>query len=294
MKMKRCPRLVLLVCPVLVAACRDGSKGSGPDSSAMGGTGGATMTGKDGGAGMGGSAGDAGSTAGDAPPAASLAELVKQYESGIITRAQFGAGLAAFETSSKADALEGTLDEIVLLPARPAPYVIGKALQIGSKGALLIEAGAVVSIGPRVTVTIAGQLYVLGTADKPVTIAGASKAAAYDTIVISGGRSEVVGAVVRWAQRLFTIERTGMTPILIEDSKLDDFIQSGVEMRSADGMVIRNNQIGVSTAPENATCEALHGESSAVHIEGNTFGRRAGYNDVFDMQPCVAPHNPLI
>jgi hypothetical protein len=241
--------------------------------------------------------GDAG---GDAGPgmldgsSSGLAQLIQQYESGGITREAFRKALVDFPGSPRSDALRGAIDEIVLLRARGTAYRIDGDLQIGSAGALLVEGGSDVVIGAGVTVSIKGKLYVLGAADAPVSLAGASKAEAYKTLELAGARSEIVGARLRWAQTLVSVTGTGDTPILIADSQLDDFSASGVEMVMADGLVIRNNRIGVDTRPENAQCEALHGSQSAVRIEGNVFGRRAGYNDVFDLQPCKAPHNPVI
>jgi hypothetical protein len=239
-------------------------------------------------------AGDA-SVPTDSAGGSALAELIRRYEAAEISRAQLTEAVAALPPSPGTDPLPALIDDHVLLQARRTGYAIAGNLEVGPRGALVIAGGADVTIGAGVAVTVKGKLYVLGSQAAPVTIAGAGRTALYRTIELAGsGRSEVVGARMRWAQTLISVTGTGTTPILIEDCDLDSFTLSGVEMVMADGLVIRKNRIGVQTMPQDATCEALHGSQSAVRIEDNVFGRRAGYNDVFDLQPCKAPHNPII
>jgi hypothetical protein len=248
------------------------------------------------GGGTGGPAADGGGAAAPAPRGGppGLAELLQRYEAGTLARADLVAQLASFPASPRADELRGAIDEIVLVRARPMPYAVAAATQIGSAGALVIEPGASIVLGAGVTLEVRGRLYALGTRERPIAIGAASRETANKTLVLAGGRSELVGVTMRFGEHLVTVQKTGKTPILIEASRLDDWRLAAVEMDGADALLIRDSEIGVDTRPENARSEALHGTQSAVRVERNVFGRRAGYNDVIDLQPCTDGHYPVI
>ncbi len=224
----------------------------------------------------------------------SLAAVIKQYEDGVITRTAFADKVTAFATSPHADQLSGMVDGITLLRVRNKPYIVAADVFFGPAAVLVIEPGAVVVIGKDVTVEVQGRLYVPGNKTKPTIIGGASADRSYKTLLLSGGRVDLAGVTMQWATSLITAQKTATTPITIEESTLDNFSFSAIEMSGADKLVIRDNLIGMNTRPENAQCEALHGTQSAVVVQGNTFGRRTGYHDVFDLEPCTDGHFPVI
>lgn len=229
---------------------------------------------------------------GAVPPAATLAELLRQYEQGAINRSQLTAGLASFEGVS--GDLPQMIDQPVLLRARAMPYDLPANTTVGPEGALVVEGGATLVLGKGVTLLVRGNFYVLGAKANRAIVRGPEKGSVYRAISLVGKRSEIVGAAVKWGEILVSASGTKLTPIVIEDSKLDEWRTYAIEAIDADGAVVRGNELGVDNAAADAQSETMHGSESAVLVENNVFGRRAGYNDAFDLMPCTNGHFPVL
>jgi hypothetical protein len=229
--------------------------------------------------------------AGAPPPPTPLGRIIARYDEGALPRDGLLAELAGLEAAPE---LPAVVDRPLLLRARPQPYAVGADVTVTPRGVLVLEPGVDLVLGKGVVLEISGRLLALGAAGTPVKLRGASREARFGTILLMGGPSEIVGAQLEWGASLVTVRETDETPIRIEGSRLDNWSSSAVELEEADGLVLLRNEIGVATRPEEARSEAIHGRQSAVRIEGNVFGRRAGYSDVIDIQPCTSGHHPVV
>jgi hypothetical protein len=225
-----------------------------------------------------------------------IADLVRAYENGELSLSTFSAAsLNAMADAAPAE-LPPLLEGVTLLTAS-APYQANTDVRVPPGSILVLQPGATLVLGAGVALDVQGQLYALGNEEAPASILGRGAAEAFDTVRLTGRRSELHSCVMAFGHVLLSVEGTDAAPIEVDACRLDSWVgQEPLALRfeDADGLFLHDSRIGVETPDEEIQGEAVHGETSAAILLRNIFGKRLGYRDVLDLGPCDDPHVPRI
>ncbi len=216
-----------------------------------------------------------------------LEEVVRQYESGEISRDEYLWAISEFEDDgSVSQRLSGTLQVSTLVHARAAPYVVENGFTVKAGTVLVIEQGARLEIASEAEVEVEGQLYAVAPADNAIVIT-AAPGEAYSDLFMRDGPNQFIGVDFSHAARSIHVTHDTGVVTLVENGNFNSWVDLAIAQNNSLGLHVRSSRFGYDTPPEEVSGETIRTRGSGdTVIEGSTFNYRTGYRDVLDLQDC--------
>lgn len=224
---------------------------------------------------------DAGPAPSDVPLVVKTVDaLLECYEKGELSLPDLLAGLEPHAVSELSDPQIGG----TIIIAGDAALTFPAKVVVASGARLVALPGAAIALAAD-GMEVAGQLYLLGTAEAPVTVKGG-------ITMLGSGPSELRRVAIEGGTTLLSVRDTSAS-IRVVDCSFERWVDHALHFDGADGLRVSGGTFGL--APETPDYgEIVSGRASAVVIEGGTFGAMQGYRDAMDIEDCKGDHVPLI
>jgi hypothetical protein len=170
-----------------------------------------------------------------------------------------------------------------------SPYRVECDSAVPKGSTLTIEAGVEVQFAGGARLTVNGQIYALGEAERRIVLTRVPGGGSWDGIAIDHGndgdaRESILRfAVLSLGGLLLAVHDTGDSPVLVEDCRFDRWTVNAVDWDSSHGLRIRRSEFGLDTPEDERDHETIHGSAAGAVVEHCTFGPRRAYNDVMDI-----------
>jgi len=181
----------------------------------------------------------------------------------------------------------GTLAEDVTLEAEESPYTVSCDVTVAEGATLRIEPGVQVLVADGVDIVVEGQIVAVGTEGTPISFQ--PNGGRWNELRIEpSGATAGLQSTLRHVHfsggtDLVRIEHTGDATVLVENCAFDRWSHTAFEWNDAPRLTVRRCEFGLDTPEDERDVETVKGHGGGALVEYCTFGRKTGYNDVFDL-----------
>lgn len=218
------------------------------------------------------------------PPAVlTLPQLLEAYEDEDISLGELTLAVADL-TGAAAEVLEQGFTGPIVLAA--GVYPVGSVL-VPEGSTLVLAPGAQLVLQEGAELGVEGQLYLLGDAENPTSIAG--EGAGFASIRLRGTRSELHNCKLVGGSALVRVESTGDELIEIDRCQLDEWRDTeaaGIVADGANNLWVHDSTFALQTPEGDVVGQGIAATNSLLLLERNQFGYWSSLEDSIALSGC--------